>query len=72
MCAAVLIGASGLRSSCASIATIIDGELVGTVDVGGPHDGADGLLDLTEPDAVTEELTSRFSSDPDPDLERVR
>lgn len=50
-----------VSSLTAIVLAIIDGELVGTVDVGGPHDGAEGLLDLAERDAVAEELTSRFS-----------
>lgn len=40
---------------------IIDGELVTAVDVGGAHDGSLTTLDLAEPDALLEALTSRFS-----------
>jgi hypothetical protein len=44
-----------------AVTRVMTGELVLVRDVGGKHDGHEDAIDLREPDALIEELTSRYS-----------
>lgn len=51
-----------VSSLVAIVLAVVDGEIVDAVHIGGPGDGSGGMLDLVEPGALADELTSPWSA----------